>query len=123
VLSGGRKWWDAVAEPEPEEGDDRWGPPISQARRGAKAARGGVFLVKEAAIGQGATDAWPAGSDRPRGRGPMGRGRAASWGKEKGSGPRLGRKSELGPIQVISFFQFLFGIRIFGNFGNLYKEI
>jgi hypothetical protein len=27
----------------PEEGDDRWGPPISQARRGAKVARGEAF--------------------------------------------------------------------------------
>jgi hypothetical protein len=27
----------------PEEGDDRWGPPVSRARRGVKAARGEAF--------------------------------------------------------------------------------
>jgi hypothetical protein len=27
----------------PEEGDDRWGPPVSQAQRGAKAVRGEAF--------------------------------------------------------------------------------
>jgi hypothetical protein len=31
------------AQAAPEEGDDRWGPPVSQARRGAKAARGEMF--------------------------------------------------------------------------------
>jgi hypothetical protein len=27
----------------PEQGDDRWGSPVSQARRGVKAARGEAF--------------------------------------------------------------------------------
>jgi hypothetical protein len=60
----------------------------------------------------------------PRGRRrPGGERESSRLGKEKGSGPRLGWKLELGPIQVIKFFEFLFGIRIFGKFGNLYKEI
>jgi hypothetical protein len=66
------------------------------------------FPAREAAIGQGATDARPAG---PRGRaGPVERRRpngereSGQLGKEKGSGPRLGRKLELGPIQVIKPF-------------------
>jgi hypothetical protein len=46
VAGGGGKWrWRDWAQVKPEEGDDRWGPPISPARRGAKAARGrGAFL-------------------------------------------------------------------------------
>jgi hypothetical protein len=31
------------ARAEPEEGDDKWGPPISRARRGVKAAGGEAF--------------------------------------------------------------------------------
>jgi hypothetical protein len=73
------------------------------------------FLTREAAFGQGATDARPTG---PRGRAgpakrlrPNGERESGGMGKEKGSGPWLGRKSELGPIQVIKpFFEFLFGI-------------
>jgi hypothetical protein len=91
-----------------EEGDNWWGPPISQARRGAKAA-----------IGQSATDAWSAG---PRGRARLakrprtsGERESVQLGKEKGSGPRLGRKSELCPIQVIKHFQILFEFWIFGK--------
>jgi hypothetical protein len=64
--------------------------------------------MKEEAIGQGATDVRPA---RLRGRaGPAERARPSGeresgWlGKEKGSGPRLGQKPELGPIQVIKPF-------------------
>jgi hypothetical protein len=66
------------------------------------------FPAREAAIGQGATDVLLAGSrgrarpaERPRPSGQRESGRLA---KEKGSGPRLGRKPELGPIQVIKPF-------------------
>jgi hypothetical protein len=60
------------------------------------------FLAREAAIGQGATDVRSAGpTERPR---PSGESESSRLGKEKGSGPRLGRKSELGPIQVIKSF-------------------
>jgi hypothetical protein len=62
--------------------------------------------VREAAIGQGATNALSAGSrgqagptewSRPSGE------RGSDWlGKKRG--PRLGRKQELGPIQVIKPF-------------------
>jgi hypothetical protein len=37
------RWWRDRTWAEPEEGDGRWGPPISRARRGVKAARGEVF--------------------------------------------------------------------------------
>jgi hypothetical protein len=37
---GGKRWWRGWARAEPEEGDDRWGPPVSRAWIGAKAARG-----------------------------------------------------------------------------------
>jgi hypothetical protein len=57
------------------------------------------LLAREAAIRQGATDARPAEIPRPSGE------RESSWlGKENGSGPRLGQKPELGPIQVIKPF-------------------
>jgi hypothetical protein len=66
------------------------------------------FLAREAAIGQGATDAWPAG---PRGRAgsaerlrPSGERESGRLGKEKGNRPRLGRKPKLGPILVIKPF-------------------
>jgi hypothetical protein len=70
------------------------------------------FPMREATIGQGATDARSAA---PRGRaGPAKRPRPG-WeresdrlGKEKGSGPRLDQKPELGPIQVIKPFQIFF---------------
>jgi hypothetical protein len=73
--------------------------------------------VREAAIGQSATDtrsaglrgrAWPAERLRPSGERESGR-----LGKEKGSGPRLGQKLELGPIQVIKPFRILFKFWIF----------
>jgi hypothetical protein len=70
------------------------------------------FPMREGAIGQGATDACSAA---PRGRAGLAKRPRPSWeresdrlGKEKGSGPRLGRKPELGPIQVIKPFQILF---------------
>jgi hypothetical protein len=66
------------------------------------------FPVREATIGQGATDARSA---RPRGRAgpaerprPSGERESGQLGNEKGSGPWLGRKLELGPIQVIKHF-------------------
>jgi hypothetical protein len=45
VVAGGgemRRWRDR-ARAEPKEGDDRWGPLVSRARRGVKAARGEAF--------------------------------------------------------------------------------
>jgi hypothetical protein len=61
------------------------------------------FPAMEAAIGQGATDALPAGPiERLR---PSGERESGQLGKEKGCGPRLDQKPELGPIQVIKPFQ------------------
>jgi hypothetical protein len=58
--------------------------------------------MREAAIGQGATNTQPTGpAERPR---PSGERESGRLGKEKGSGPRLGRKLVLGPIQVIKPF-------------------
>jgi hypothetical protein len=37
------RWWRGRAGAEPEEGDGRWGPPVSRAWRGAKATRGEAF--------------------------------------------------------------------------------
>jgi hypothetical protein len=75
--------------------------------------------VREAAIGQGAIDAQLAG---PRGRAgpaerlrPNGERESRRLEKEKGSGPRLGQKPELGPIQVIKPFRILFEFQIFGK--------
>jgi hypothetical protein len=67
------------------------------------------FPTREAAIGQGAIDARPTGprgralpAERPR---PSGERESGQLGKEKGSGLRLGRKPELGLIQVIKPFR------------------
>jgi hypothetical protein len=58
--------------------------------------------VREAAIGLGATDARSAGpAERSR---PSGERESGRLGKEKGNGPRLGQKPELGQIQVIKPF-------------------
>jgi hypothetical protein len=81
------RWWRGRAWAEPEEGKDRWGPPVSQARRGVKVARGEAFpceggdnragrhrraqLGREGELGQ------------LSGRGLVGRGRAAGWGRKK----------------------------------------
>jgi hypothetical protein len=47
VLSGagggGMRWRRSRARAEPEEGDDRCGPPVSRAQRGVKATRGEAF--------------------------------------------------------------------------------
>jgi hypothetical protein len=72
------------------------------------------FPVREAAIGQGATDTrsaglrgraglrgWARPAERPR---PSGERESGRLGKEKGSGPRLARKPELGPNEVIKHF-------------------
>jgi hypothetical protein len=37
------RWRRGRAQAEPNQGDDRWGPRVSQARRGAKVARGEEF--------------------------------------------------------------------------------
>jgi hypothetical protein len=37
------RWRRGRARAEPEEGDDRWSPPLSQARRAVKAAQGEAF--------------------------------------------------------------------------------
>jgi hypothetical protein len=136
AASRGAEWWPEVAgcgggttelglsRREVMIGGTHLSDGHGEARRRCEVRR---FPVREAAIGQGATDAWPTGPrgwvgpvERPR---PNGERESGRLGKEKGSGPRLGQKPELGPIQVINLFEFLFGIRIFGNFGNLYKEI
>jgi hypothetical protein len=35
---GGKRWWHGPTWVKPDEGDGRWGPTVSQARRGVKAA-------------------------------------------------------------------------------------
>jgi hypothetical protein len=61
-----------------------------------------LFPVREVVIGQGATNARPARPvERPR---PSGERESGRLGKEKGSGPQLDQKPELGPIQVIKAF-------------------
>jgi hypothetical protein len=67
----------------PEEGDDRWGSPVRQARRGAKAARGEAFSREGG------------GNRVGRHRRTVGWAERASW---------VGREPELGPIQVIKPF-------------------
>jgi hypothetical protein len=73
---------------------------------GTKRGEGGREVrrvpMREAAIGQGATDARSTGlAERPR---PSGERESSKLGMEKGSGPRLGQKPELGTIQVIKPF-------------------
>jgi hypothetical protein len=71
------------------------------------------FPMREAAIGQSATDARSAGpAEWPR---PSRERESGRLGKEKGSVPQLGQKPELGPIQVIKPFQILFEFWIFGK--------
>jgi hypothetical protein len=105
---GGIRWRRGRARAEPEEGDDRWGPPVSRARRGVKAARGEAFSREgggnrvgchRRATGWAEMAGWA--GERPR---PSGERESGRWEKEKGSGPQLGRKPELGPIQVIKSF-------------------
>jgi hypothetical protein len=44
VATGGGMWWRrSRARVELEEGDDRWGPPVSRAQREAKVMRGEAF--------------------------------------------------------------------------------
>jgi hypothetical protein len=64
--------------------------------------------TRETAIGQGATDArlagprgWAGPAERLR---PSGERESGRFGKEKGSGPWLGRKLKLGTMQVIKPF-------------------
>jgi hypothetical protein len=95
---------------------------LGQSRR--KAITGGVHLLVErgvgrrrrevrrfpveAAIRQGATDSRPTGlrgqagpAERPR---PSGERESGPVGERKASGPRLGQKPELGPIQELKPF-------------------
>jgi hypothetical protein len=53
----------------------------------------------------------------------MGRGRAAGWGRKKEVGRGWAKNRSWAQFNNKTFFEFLFGIQIFGNFGNLYKEI
>jgi hypothetical protein len=85
------------------------------------------FHAKVEASGQGVINSRPAGprgqagpGERPR---PSGERESGPVGERKGSGPRLGQKPELGPIQEIKHFQILFGIQIFSKFGNLYTNV
>jgi hypothetical protein len=86
------------------------------------------FPTKEVASGQGATDTRPVGPrgktgpvERPR---PSGERESGPVGEGKGSGPWLGRKPVLGPIQEIKHFQlFYLEFKFLANFRNLYKEI
>jgi hypothetical protein len=88
VVSRGAEWWSEVV------GCGGGAAELGQSQR--KVMTGGAhlssghregrrrrevrrFLVREAAIGQGATNAQSA---RPSGRGPVGRGRAAGWGRK-----------------------------------------
>jgi hypothetical protein len=99
AVSQGAEWWPEMA------GCDGGATKLGQSRR--KVMTGGThlsighgegrrqcevrhFLESEAATGQGATDTWSAGlAERPR---PSGERESGRLGKEKGSGPRLGRK-------------------------------
>jgi hypothetical protein len=111
AASQGAEWWPEVA------GCDGGAAELWRSRRqvmigkahlsaghgeGRRRREVRCFPTREAAIGQGVTDAWPARpaeSPRPSGK------RESGWlGKEKGSGPQLGRKPVLGPIQVIKHF-------------------
>jgi hypothetical protein len=82
------------------EGDDRWGSPISRARRGAKGREVGRFLAREAAMGRA-----PPKGDRLGREGRLGRREAeAQWGEGErpvGEGKRkwaaAGSKTGAGP--------------------------
>jgi hypothetical protein len=92
VGSGGRRWRRRRARAEPEVRDDRWGPPISRAWRGAKAARleaspregGGKQAGRHQRVAHWADRAVK--RLRPSGEG----GEEGRLGKENGGGPRLG---------------------------------
>jgi hypothetical protein len=117
ATSRGAKWWPEVAGCGGSAAELRWsrrkvmtdGAHLSAGHREGRRQRElRRFPTREAAIVQGVTDAWPAGS---RGRAgpaerlrPSGERESGRLGKEKGSEPRLGRKPVLDPIQVIKHF-------------------
>jgi hypothetical protein len=82
------------------------------------------FPVREAAIGQGATDARPTGPRAQAGPAerlrPSGERESGRLGKEKGSGLWLGQKPELGPISSNkTFLNFIWNL----NFWQLWKFV
>jgi hypothetical protein len=92
---------------EPEEGDDRWGPPTSRAWRGVKKARGDAFPMREVAIGQGTTDARPVGpAERPRPSGERGSSRLEKRVAAAGLNDRMGllAAGSIGPKVKEKFF-------------------
>jgi hypothetical protein len=96
----------------PEVRDDRWGPPVSRHEERAKAAQlealpceeGGNRIRRHRCVG------------RPRGRGPVGRGGAASWTK-KGMGHGWAERPD-GPKSEENYFRIKFG---FLNIQRLWK--
>jgi hypothetical protein len=61
--------------------------------------------VREAASGQGATDAWPTGpTERPSGRGPVGKEKKWPVGERKWRWAATGPKTEVGPKVMEKFF-------------------
>jgi hypothetical protein len=117
TVEGSGKWlrrsWARV---KPGEGDDRWSPSVSQARRGAKGGlRRGRFPVMEAKIRQG----------RHRLVGLLGRWRDEAARERVG---RCGRSGPAGPKSKESFktdliFLILVDFEFRQDFGNLYKKI
>jgi hypothetical protein len=72
--------------------------------------------VREAASGQGATNAWPTGpTGRPSGRGPVGKAEGGKWlvGERKWRWATAGPKTEAEPNTLINLFDFFFEIQIF----------
>jgi hypothetical protein len=101
ARGGGMRWRRGQARAEPEEGNDRCGPPVNWARIGANAARGEAFPREGGCNRAGRHRRVADWAERVR---PSGERESSRQGKEKGSGPRLAQKSELGPIQVIKPF-------------------
>jgi hypothetical protein len=101
VAGGGGVWWrHGRAQAVPEEGDDRWGPPISRARRGAKAARGEAS-PREGGGNQAGHHRRTAGQDTEaqwgEGEQPVGEGKWkwATVGPKTGVGPNSSNKTFL----------------------------
>jgi hypothetical protein len=92
------------------EGDDRWGPPISLARRGAKAAQGGGCLpMEKVETGQG----------RHRLTGLLGRRREAAAREVVG---QCGRSRPAGPKSTESFkTDLIFEFQWISNFSKTLK--
>jgi hypothetical protein len=103
------RWWRGGARVEPEEGDDRWGPLVSRARRGVKAARGEAFphegggnragrhqhvagwAESEGGVGRDAESQWGEG-ERPVGEGKR---KWAMAGPKTRAGPNSSNKTFL----------------------------